>query len=172
VQQKVLHLDQDTRVSPATWEAALGSVGASLAAVEAVADGRLGRAFVATRPPGHHATPHHAMGFCLFNNVAIAARHLQATGRAGRILIVDWDVHHGNGTQDTFYADPSVFYLSLHQSPHFPGTGDAEQTGRDAGKGTTLNVPLPAGLPRELYRTHFTDALARTSSWCRRASTR
>lgn len=162
VQQKVLPLSSDTMVSPESWGAAVGSVGASIAAAEAVADGRLASAFVATRPPGHHATPHHAMGFCLFNNVAITARHLQATGRAERVLIVDWDVHHGNGTQDTFYADPTVFYLSLHQSPHYPGTGDADQTGRDAGVGTTLNVPLPAGTPRDFYRARFRDALSRS----------
>jgi len=160
VQQKILPLSSDTMVSPASWDAAVGSVGASLAAVEAVADGRLATAFVATRPPGHHATPHHAMGFCLLNNVAVAARHLQATGRAERVLIVDWDVHHGNGTQDAFYADPTVFYLSLHQSPHYPGTGDADQTGRDAGVGRTLNVPLPASTPREQYRAHFRDAFS------------
>ncbi|HSG07030.1 MAG TPA: histone deacetylase [Longimicrobiales bacterium] len=162
VQQKVLPLSSDTMVSPESWGAAVGSVGASIAAAEAVADGRLASAFVATRPPGHHATPHHAMGFCLFNNVAITARHLQATGRAERVLIVDWDVHHGNGTQDTFYADPTVFYLSLHQSPHYPGTGDADQTGRDAGVGTTLNVPLPAGTSRDFYRARFRDALSRS----------
>ena len=159
LQQKVLPLDPDTRVSPASWEAALGSVGASIAAVDAVADGRLATAFVAARPPGHHATPRHAMGFCLFNNVAVAARHLQATGRAERILIVDWDVHHGNGTQDAFYEDGTVFYLSLHQAPWYPGTGDAEETGAGDGRGTTLNVPLPAHTSREEYRRVFTLAL-------------
>ncbi|GMV08065.1 MAG: acetoin utilization protein [Gemmatimonadota bacterium] len=160
-QQKVLPVESDTRVSPASWDAALGSVGASLAAVEAVADGRLGKAFVATRPPGHHATPTHAMGFCLFNNAAIAARHLQRTGRAERVLVVDWDVHHGNGTQDVFYDDPSVFYLSIHQSPHYPGTGDAGETGEGAGRGYTLNVPVRAGTPRETYRSLFREGLER-----------
>jgi acetoin utilization deacetylase AcuC-like enzyme len=164
LQQKVLPLDPDTRVSPASWEAALGSVGASMAAVDAVADGRLASAFVATRPPGHHATPQHAMGFCLFNNVAVAARHLQATGRAKRVLIVDWDVHHGNGTQDAFYEDGSVFYLSLHQAPWYPGTGDEEETGAGNGRGTTLNVPMVAHTPRNEYRRVFTLALEQVSA--------
>ncbi len=161
IQQKVLPLDPDTWVSPASWEAALGSVGASIAAVDAVADGRLSTAFVATRPPGHHATPTRAMGFCLFNNVAVAARHLQATGRADRVLIVDWDVHHGNGTQDAFYDDPSVVYVSLHQAPWFPGTGGAGERGAGRGLGATLNVPLPAGTPRATYLAHFHRALER-----------
>lgn len=160
-QQKLFPLDMDTSVSPGSWEAALGSAGGSIAAATAVADGMLSSAFVATRPPGHHATPDRAMGFCLFNNVAVAARHLLATGRAGRILIVDWDVHHGNGTQDAFYDDPTVYYLSLHQSPHYPGTGDALETGDGSGRGTTLNVPLAAGTPREAYRATFREALAR-----------
>jgi len=161
VQQKIFSIDSDTKVSPATWEAALGSVGGCVAASQAVADGMLSSAFVATRPPGHHATPTRAMGFCLFNNVAVAVRWLQATGRADRILIVDWDVHHGNGTQDMFYEDPTVFYLSLHQSPHFPGTGDARDTGGGAGRGTTLNVQLAALTPRETYRARFTEGLGR-----------
>jgi len=160
-QQKIFQLDMDTRVSPESWEAALGSAGGAIAAAAAVADGMLSSAFVATRPPGHHATPDRAMGFCLFNNVAVAARHLQATGRAGRVLIVDWDVHHGNGTQDVFYEDPTVYYLSLHQAPHYPGTGDALETGDGPGRGTTLNVPLAAGTPRETYRARFREALAR-----------
>lgn len=159
VQQKVLPLDPDTRVSPASWEAALGSVGACMAAVDAVADGKLSSAFVAARPPGHHATPRRSMGFCLFNNVAVTARHLQATGRAERVLIVDWDVHHGNGTQEAFYEDGSVYYLSLHQSPWFPGTGEAHERGTGQGQGTTLNVPLPAATPRDVYLAHFDDAL-------------
>ncbi len=159
VQQKVLALDPDTKVSGASWEAAVGSAGAAIAAAGAVADGDLVSAFVACRPPGHHATPDRAMGFCLFNNVAVAARYLQATGRAERVLIVDWDVHHGNGTQDVFYDDPTVFYLSLHQAPHFPGTGSADQTGVGRGEGCTLNVPLSAGTSREEYRKRFREAL-------------
>jgi acetoin utilization deacetylase AcuC-like enzyme len=161
-QQKILSIDNDTKISPVTWEAALGSVGGAIAASQAVADGMLSSAFVATRPPGHHATPTRAMGFCLFNNVAVAARWLQSTGRADRVLIIDWDVHHGNGTQDAFYEDPTVFYLSLHQSPHFPGTGDARDAGAGPGRGTTLNVPLAPGTPRELYRSRFSDALGRS----------
>jgi acetoin utilization deacetylase AcuC-like enzyme len=159
-QQKVLPVEMDTVVSPSTWDAAVGSVGASLAAVEAVADGRLSAAFVAARPPGHHATPVRAMGFCLFNNVAIAARHLQATKRAERVLIIDWDVHHGNGTQDAFYEDPSVFYLSIHQAPHYPGTGGPAEVGAGAGAGTTLNVPVEAGTPAQVYRNLFRGALS------------
>jgi acetoin utilization deacetylase AcuC-like enzyme len=99
------------------------------------------------------------MGFCLFNNVAVTARSLQRAGRAERVLIVDWDVHHGNGTQDAFYDDPTVFFLSLHQSPHYPGTGAAEERGTGPGEGYTLNVPLPAGTPADAYRSRFDEAL-------------
>jgi len=153
-------LDPDTRVSEASWDAAVGSSGAVLAAVDGVAGGFIRNAFVATRPPGHHATPDNAMGFCLFNHVAIGARYVQEQGLGRRVLIVDWDVHHGNGTQEAFYQDPDVFYLSLHQSPHFPGTGLADEVGAGAGEGTTLNVPLRPGTPREEYRERFTRALA------------
>ena len=156
---EILSLDPDTRVSGASWEAALGSAGTAIAAAGQVARGGMSGAFVATRPPGHHATPGSAMGFCLFNNVALTARWLQAEGHAGRVLIVDWDVHHGNGTQDAFYDDPSVYFLSLHQWPHYPGTGAAEERGTGAGEGTTLNVPLPAGTTREAYRARFDAAL-------------
>jgi acetoin utilization deacetylase AcuC-like enzyme len=152
-------LDEDTRVSEASWDAAMGSLGAAMTAAGAVAEGRYRNAFVATRPPGHHATPDRAMGFCLFNHVAIGARYVQDQGRGRRVLIVDWDVHHGNGTQETFYRDPDVFYLSLHQSPHCPGTGLAEEVGAGAGEGTTLNVPLRPGTPREAYRERFFRAL-------------
>ena len=160
-------LDADTIVSGASWGAATGSTAALLTAAGQVADGTLSSAFVATRPPGHHATPDRAMGFCLINHVAVAARWLQATGRADRVLIVDWDVHHGNGTQDTFYADGTVFYLSLHQWPHYPGTGAASETGIGDGAGWTLNVPLPAGTSATEYRQRFSHALERGLETCR-----
>jgi acetoin utilization deacetylase AcuC-like enzyme len=156
----IVSLDPDTKVSSASWDAAVGSAGAAIAATRAVADGDLANAFVATRPPGHHARPTQAMGFCLFNNVAIAARDLQATGRAARVLIVDWDVHHGNGTQDIFYEDPSVFFLSTHEWPQYPGTGREEETGAGEGEGTTLNLALAAGTPRHEYLERFSAALA------------
>ncbi len=158
-QQKIVALDPDTRVSSGSWEAAVGSAGAAIEAAAAVADGHIVNAFVASRPPGHHASPDRATGFCLFNTVAVVARHLQATGRAERVLIVDWDVHHGNGTEEIFFGDDSVFYLSVHQSPHFPGTGASGDTGVGAGEGFTLNVPLPPGIPREEYRVQFRRAL-------------
>jgi acetoin utilization deacetylase AcuC-like enzyme len=162
-QETIVAIDSDTRVSAASWEAAVGSSGTAIAAARAVCEGRLKSAFVATRPPGHHATPDRAMGFCLFNHVAVAARWLQHAGHAERVLIVDWDVHHGNGTQDAFYEDPSVFYLSLHQSPHYPGTGSASERGRGDGLGTTLNVPLPAGTTPDDYHLRFAEALQRVA---------
>jgi acetoin utilization deacetylase AcuC-like enzyme len=152
-------LDPDTQVCAASWDAALGSVAAAITAARLVSDGRFQNAFVATRPPGHHATPERAMGFCLFNNVAVAARRLQQEGRAERVLVVDWDVHHGNGTQDIFWEDPSVFFLSLHQFPHWPGTGRADETGSGGGRGFTRNVPLPPRTPRVEYLTRYQQAL-------------
>lgn len=161
---RIAALDSDTRVSSASWEAAVGSVGTSIAAAEAIATGVVETAFVATRPPGHHATPTTPMGFCLFNNIAVVARWLQSARHAERILIVDWDVHHGNGTQDAFYTDDSVFFLSLHQSPHYPGTGAAGERGEGTGEGYTLNVPLPAAMPRGDYLDRFREALEEAAS--------
>jgi acetoin utilization deacetylase AcuC-like enzyme len=158
-EDRVIPLDSDTLVSGASWDASVGSSGAVLAALDGIGRGTIRNAFVATRPPGHHATATSARGFCLFNHAAVGARFVQDRGLADRVLIVDWDVHHGNGTQDVFYEDGTVFYLSLHQSPHFPGTGHAHETGRGPGEGTTLNVPLPAGTSRSEYRDRFSVAL-------------
>ncbi len=126
--------------------------------------GQLRNAFVATRPPGHHATPSTPMGFCLVNHVAIGARAAQAEGIAERVLIVDWDVHHGNGTQDVFYEDPSVFYLSLHQAPHYPGTGAAAERGSGVAVGTTRNIPLRAGTSADEYLPIFTESLVEATN--------
>jgi acetoin utilization deacetylase AcuC-like enzyme len=160
--ERLLSLDGDTVVSPASWDAALGAVGCALAAVESVTGGRADAAFCPVRPPGHHATSDRAMGFCLFNTVAVAARYAITSGASERVLIVDWDVHHGNGTQDIFFEDPDVFYLSLHQSPLYPGTGSADETGAGAGEGTTLNIPRPPGLDPEDYVSSLLDGLDRT----------
>ena len=139
----------DTDIGPNSWEVATRASGGVLNAVDAVLTGRAQNAFCAVRPPGHHATANRGMGFCLFNNVAIAARYAQRRHGVGRVLIVDWDVHHGNGTQDIFYADPSVFFFSTHQWPLYPGTGRTDETGEGAGQGTTMNFPLPAGSGRK-----------------------
>jgi acetoin utilization deacetylase AcuC-like enzyme len=147
-------LDPDTVHSPATWEAARRAAGAAIQAVDLVLDRAAASAFCLVRPPGHHATPGRAMGFCFLNNAAIAARHAQGRGRS-RVLAVDWDVHHGNGTQDIFYRDPSVYYYSLHLSPHYPGTGAEDEVGEGPGRGFTRNRPLPRGFPAESYRRLF-----------------
>ncbi len=136
-------LDPDTVAVPGSWRTALLSAGAGLAAVEALRADRGRAAFVVTRPPGHHASANRGMGFCLLNNVAVLAGALSAAGE--RVLIVDWDVHHGNGTQDIFWDDPDVVYFSTHQSPHYPGTGRMGETGGPHAPGLTVNVPLPAG---------------------------
>ena len=135
----------DTAIGPESEQVARHAAGAALEAVDRVMGGELLRAFVAVRPPGHHATPDRGMGFCIYNHVALMARHAQEAHGCQKVLIVDWDVHHGNGTQDCFYADPSVFFFSTHQQGIYPHTGSAEETGAGPGAGTTLNVPLPAG---------------------------
>jgi acetoin utilization deacetylase AcuC-like enzyme len=137
--------DINTFVSPASFDAARLAAGAVMDACDRVMAGEWGSAFVAARPPGHHAEAAQAMGFCLFNNVAVAARHLQAHHGLKRVAILDWDVHHGNGTQHSFEADGSVFYASLHQSPLYPGTGAASERGTGDGEGATLNRPMAAG---------------------------
>lgn len=137
-------LDADTIVSSHSLPAAYLAAGAALTGIELLQANTATRIFCGVRPPGHHAEAHRSMGFCLFNNAAIAARYAQKTGLAERVLILDWDVHHGNGTQDIFWEDPTVFYYSLHQYPFYPGTGSAGETGAGPGLGFTLNRPLPA----------------------------
>ena len=142
-------IDADTAASPASWEAAVAAAGGGLDAVERLRAGEASAAFVAVRPPGHHATPERAMGFCLLNNVAVTAAALADAGE--RVLIADFDAHHGNGTQDAFYSDPRVLYVSLHQSPLYPGTGRLDETGAGAGRGTTVNIPLPPRATGDVY---------------------
>ncbi|QDT35938.1 histone deacetylase family protein [Stratiformator vulcanicus] len=154
-------LDPDTVMSGDSFDVACLAAGSAIAAVDCVLDGPMRRAACAVRPPGHHARPAAAMGFCLFNTAAVAARHAVRTRGCQRVLIVDWDVHHGNGTQEIFYADPGVVFTSLHRSPFYPGTGDFDETGTGRGLGTTLNVPLPFGISRERYRSEFEQVIER-----------
>jgi acetoin utilization deacetylase AcuC-like enzyme len=154
------YLDADTIVSYRSMDAALYAAGAACQAVDLVVSGAAQNAFVAARPPGHHATSDKGMGFCLFNNVAVAARYAQQKYReVERVAILDWDVHHGNGTQGIFYEDPTVFFFSMHQYPWYPGTGTRHETGYGAGRGTTLNAPLPAETSAAEQRRVFATAL-------------
>lgn len=144
-------MDQDTYVSPASYDIALLAAGAAIQAVDLVMSGDAAQSFSLARPPGHHAEPNRAMGFCLFNNVAVAARHAIERYALSRVAIVDWDVHHGNGTQAIFWEDPSVLFVSLHQFPYYPGSGAQNERGGGRGDGYTLNIPLPAGSGDEIY---------------------
>lgn len=149
----------DVGVSRDSFDVALLAVGAAQALADAVAAGDVDNAFALCRPPGHHAEHNQALGFCLFNNVAIAARYLQRQHGFDKILILDWDVHHGNGTQHSFEEDPSVLYVSTHQYPFYPGTGARSETGVGRGEGATLNCPMPAGAGDDLYREAFVEKI-------------
>jgi acetoin utilization deacetylase AcuC-like enzyme len=151
-------IDADTAVVTQSYDAALVAAGSGPSAIARLDAGEADAAFCAVRPPGHHATPSRAMGFCLFNNVAVAAAALAARGE--RVMIVDYDAHHGNGTQDAFYADPRVLFVSLHQYPLYPGTGALRETGTADAVGSTVNLPLPAGATGDVYRAAVDQVVA------------
>ena len=153
------YIEPDTVVSPASYEVALLAAGCACDAVERVVRGEDTRALCLVRPPGHHALVNRTMGFCLFNNIAVAARLAVDTLDIDRVLIVDWDIHHGNGTQATFWEEPRVGFLSIHRWPFYPGTGDADETGGGPGLGTTLNLPVAFGTPRDDYLARFRNSL-------------
>jgi acetoin utilization deacetylase AcuC-like enzyme len=152
-------VDADTYLVPQSYEVGLMSAGAALTAMRAVLRGKLDVCFSLGRPPGHHAEPHRAMGFCLFNNMAVAARHAQLEFGLKRILIVDWDVHHGNSTQKVFYHEPDVLFVSVHQDPAFPGTGHLHETGAGEGAGYNVNIPLPPGCGDPEYSRVFAEII-------------
>lgn len=160
-------LDEDTTaVSPGSVKAAEVAAGTAIAAVEAVVAGRCSSAFALVRPPGHHAEPVRARGFCLFNNVAVAAAHAQAALGCKRVLIVDWDAHHGNGTQDIFWADPDVLFFDTHRAaPFYPGSGDMHEIGAGLGQGTTVNVPVPGGAGDTALLEAFRKILVPAAEW-------
>jgi acetoin utilization deacetylase AcuC-like enzyme len=153
------YIEVDTVVSPRSYDVALNAAGAVCDAVERVVRGEDRHALCLTRPPGHHALPASAMGFCLFNHIAIGARVAVRELQIDRVLIVDWDVHHGNGTQDTFWEDPQIAFLSIHRFPFYPGTGDADETGAGAALGTKKNLPVRFGTSRQEYLRRFTAEL-------------
>ncbi len=154
------HLDMDTYVRPASYDAALMAAGGLVEATRAVLNGQLANAFALVRPPGHHALRGRGMGFCLFNNVAIAARYALTEHGLDRVLIVDFDVHHGNGTQDEFESDPAVMYISTHQYPYYPGTGYWNETGKGDGDGSIINVPLGGGVGDEGFARILEEIVA------------
>jgi len=150
----------DTYISAQSYAAAIKAAGAPLTAIDAITSGEVDDAYCLVRPPGHHALPDEAMGFCLFNNVAVAAQYALDRHGLERVMIIDYDVHHGNGTQDIFYTDPRVLYFSVHQAPFYPGTGHSDERGEGAGLDTTINVPLPATVGYEVYEPVFRQVMA------------
>ncbi len=161
------HVEADTVMSTDSYAAAVRAAGAAVAATEEVVSGRARRALCLVRPPGHHALYDAPMGFCLFNNVAVAARHAVDKLELSRVLIVDWDVHHGNGTQDAFYSDGRVHFFSSHRSPFYPGSGDTNETGTGRGLGAISNLPLRFGISRHEFRERFATALERAAQHAR-----
>lgn len=151
------YLDQDTATSAKSFEAACSAAGAVMEGVDLLVANEIDNGFALVRPPGHHAERNRSMGFCLFNNIAVAAWHARQVHGMERIMIVDWDLHHGNGTQFSFYNNPETLYLSTHQYPYYPGTGSLEEVGTDEGEGYTINIPLPGGLGDEDYAAIFND---------------
>ena len=164
VSEGIGYLDSDTIVSMRSMDAALMAAGGVCRAVDALMNGEATNAFLPVRPPGHHATSERAMGFCLFNNVAIGARYAQAHPEIERVAIIDWDVHHGNGTQGIFYDDPSVFFFSMHQYPWYPGTGARGETGIGRGRGYTLNIPVRAATRASEQRSMLDASLEEISN--------
>jgi acetoin utilization deacetylase AcuC-like enzyme len=148
-------LDMDTVVSPRTYETALLAVGGVLSVIDSIMENTIKNGLCLIRPPGHHALRERGMGFCIFNNIAIGALYIQKNHNLKKVAIIDWDVHHGNGTQASFYEDPTVFYLSIHQFPHYPGTGSSHEIGLNEGKGYTLNCPVGSGAGISEYRDVF-----------------
>jgi acetoin utilization deacetylase AcuC-like enzyme len=155
----VHNLDPDTVISDNSFDSALFATGAVLKGVDLVFNKEIDNAFCLVRPPGHHAREGQAMGFCIFNNIAIGARYLQTKYKLNRIIIIDWDAHHGNGTEEIFYEDRTIFYISLHQYPHYPGTGAKEDIGRGQGEGYNLNIPMKAGSGDNEYIRAFQDII-------------
>ena len=159
-------IETDTVVSPRSYDVARYAAGCAMQAVDQVVQGKTKRVFCAVRPPGHHALSNQAMGFCLINNIAVAARHAISEHKLNRVLIVDWDVHHGNGTQDIFYEEEQVYFFSAHRHPFYPGTGMGDETGVGKGLGTIWNLPLAFGITREDYFQQFERMLLQAAEKC------
>ncbi len=160
IKSGIRYLDSmDTAVCKDSYEIALYAAGAGVSAVDEIMNQNIDNAFLCVRPPGHHAENSRAMGFCVFNNIAITARYIQNKYGIGKIMILDWDVHHGNGTQNAFYSDDNVLFVSLHQYPHYPGTGSGRETGKGKGKGYTVNFPMKAGSNDDDYLKHFNEKI-------------